>query len=206
MRMRIGSPIYMRGRARQCFIGGGACRTMDVQDAKKRLGYGNKRYASGERIITSPSGPLRAKLATIKQKPYAAILCCSDSRAIPEAVFGATAGELYIVRNLGNVPSDEAIGSLRFAVEELHIEYILVMGHSDCDAVSRALAGDIGTGALAKVLGTVRTAVSSSPDPSLAANVNARFAAIMVRNALEGLKVTVEAGVLDLATGEVTYL
>ncbi len=179
---------------------------MDVQDAKKRLGYGNKRYASGERIITSPSGPLRAKLATIKQKPYAAILCCSDSRAIPEAVFGATAGELYIVRNLGNVPSDEAIGSLRFAVEELHIEYILVMGHSDCDAVSRALAGDIGTGALAKVLGTVRTAVSSSPDPSLAANVNARFAAIMVRNALEGLKVTVEAGVLDLATGEVTYL
>ena len=179
---------------------------MDVQDAKKRLGYGNKRYASGERIITSPSGPLRTKLATIKQKPYAAILCCSDSRAIPEAVFGATAGELYIVRNLGTVPSEEAIGSLRFAVEELHVEYILVMGHSDCDAVSRALSGDIGTGALASVLGTIRTALSSCPDPSLAGNINTRFASIMVSEALSGLKVTVEPAVLDLASGEVTYL
>ena len=72
--------------------------------------------------------------------------------------------------------------------------------------VSRALSGDIGTDALASVLGTVRTAVSASPDPSLAENVNARFSAIMVRNALEGLKVTVEPAILDLASGVVTYL
>ena len=51
----------------------------------------------------------------------------------------------------------------------------------------------------------MRTAVSASPDPSLAENVNARFSAIMVRNALEGLKVTVEPAILDLASGVVTY-
>ena len=179
---------------------------MDVQDAKKRLDYGNKRYASGERIITSPSGPLRQKLATIKQKPYAAILCCSDSRAIPEAVFGATAGELFIVRNIGNVPSDEAVASLQFAVEELHIEYILVLGHRDCDAVSLALSGNVGSGALAKAMGTLRTAVGDAEDLDSAVNINTRFAAIMVRNALRGLKVTVEPAVLDLASGVITYI
>ena len=121
-------------------------------------------------------------------------------------MFGATAGELFIVRNIGNVPSEEAVGSLQFAVEELHIEYILVMGHRDCDAVAAAMSGTIGKGALAEALGTLRTAVGESKDFDTAINVNTRFSAIMVREALKGLKVTVEPAVLDLATGVVTYL
>ena len=179
---------------------------MDVQDAKKRLDYGNKRYVKGEMMVTSPTMPLRARLAANGQKPYAAILSCCDSRIIPEAVFSATAGELYVVRTGGIVASDDAIGSLQYAVEALGVEYVLVLGHTDCAAVKLALEGKTLTGKSAGIVDTVRLAVKDCTSIESAVNVNTRFSAIMVRNALAGLKVTVEPAVFDMATGAVTYI
>ena len=179
---------------------------MDTQDAKKRLDYGNKRYASGERIITSPSIPLRDKLAGRQQKPYAAILTCCDSYVMPEAIFGATAGELFVVRTGGCSPSNDAIGSLQYAVEELGIEYILVLGHKGCTAVSLVLEGKTGEGARAKLSGTLKTAVGKASDLESAVDIATRFSAIMVRNALQGHKVTVEPAVFDFATSVVSYI
>ena len=70
------------------------------------------------------------------QHPFAAILCCSDSRVPPEHIFDRGLGELFVVRNAGNVLDDVSLGSLEYAVEHLGVELIVVLGHAKCGAVT----------------------------------------------------------------------
>jgi carbonic anhydrase len=73
------------------------------------------------------------------QEPYAAILGCADSRVIPERIFGAKEGDLFVVRVAGNVAAPDVIASLEYAVEHLYVKAILVLGHEDCGAVKATL-------------------------------------------------------------------
>jgi carbonic anhydrase len=80
------------------------------------------------------------------QCPFAAILCCSDSRVPPERVFDCGAGEIFVVRTAGNVADAVAIGSIEYAVKHLGAELVLVMGHNHCGAVEAKAAGlDLGS-------------------------------------------------------------
>lgn len=74
-----------------------------------------------------------------KQEPYAAILSCADSRVIPEHVFWAGEGELFVCRNAGNISPPTTIASLEFAVAQLQVPVIVVMGHEVCGAVKATL-------------------------------------------------------------------
>jgi carbonic anhydrase len=76
------------------------------------------------------------------QKPHTAVLCCSDSRAPPEMIFNQDQGELFIVREAGQVPNNNSIASLEFAVAVLGVKDILVLGHTECGAVAAAMSGD----------------------------------------------------------------
>ena len=73
-----------------------------------------------------------------RQQPFAAYVSCSDSRVPPELLFGRGLGELFIVRNAGNVLGLTAMGSLEFAVSVLGVQLIVVMGHEACGAVQAA--------------------------------------------------------------------
>ena len=74
------------------------------------------------------------------QQPFAAVLGCSDSRVIPEMVFDQGFGDLFVVRNAGNVVADDVAGSLQYAGLHLHVPLLVVLGHENCGAVSAALA------------------------------------------------------------------
>lgn len=74
------------------------------------------------------------------QTPFAAYVSCSDSRVPPELLFGRGLGELFIVRNAGNTVGAHALGSIEFAVSQLCVPLIVVMGHEGCGAVSAAIA------------------------------------------------------------------
>lgn len=76
------------------------------------------------------------------QKPHTAVLCCSDSRAPPEMIFNQDQGKLFIVREAGQVPNNNSIASLEFAVAVLGVKDILVLGHTECGAVAAAMSGD----------------------------------------------------------------
>jgi carbonic anhydrase len=77
------------------------------------------------------------------QKPFAVVLCCSDSRVPPEILFDQGLGDLFVVRVAGNVASDEAIGSIEYAIAHLKtIKIIVVMGHQNCGAVTTAMDKD----------------------------------------------------------------
>lgn len=75
------------------------------------------------------------------QNPFAVIICCSDSRVIPENIFMKGLGDLFVIRLAGNVIGDFALGSIEYAIEHLGIELVLVMGHTSCGAVHAALEG-----------------------------------------------------------------
>jgi carbonic anhydrase len=73
------------------------------------------------------------------QTPFAVLVSCSDSRVPPELLFGRGLGELFIVRNAGNTVDITALGSIEYAVAELGVPLIVVMGHERCGAVDAAL-------------------------------------------------------------------
>jgi carbonic anhydrase len=77
----------------------------------------------------------------MKQQPFAVVLSCSDSRVPPEILFDQGLGDLFVVRVAGNVASDEAIGSIEYAIAHLNsIRIIVVLGHEKCGAVEAALS------------------------------------------------------------------
>ena len=69
------------------------------------------------------------------QHPFAVILTCSDSRVPPEVIFDQGIGDLFVIRNAGNLISDIDMGSIEYAVEHLKTPLIVVLGHTECGAI-----------------------------------------------------------------------
>ena len=110
----------------------------DPEAALDELIAGNRRFTSGH------TAPHRRDLALLqqmmeKQKPFAAILSCADSRVPVEVVFDQTIGQLFVTRVAGNMVTAEIMASLEYAVAILGTHTILVMGHSRCGAVTAAI-------------------------------------------------------------------
>jgi carbonic anhydrase len=106
------------------------------------LRSGNARYMASRRTHsndTAHDADLRRQLAK-GQHPFAAILCCSDSRLCPPFIFDQRPGSIFEIRNAGNVVEDDATASLEYAVEHLHVRFILVLGHKGCGAIEAVVA------------------------------------------------------------------
>jgi carbonic anhydrase len=88
-------------------------------------------------------------LADAGQRPQIMIVGCSDSRAAPETIFDADPGEMFVIRNVGNLippydPDSHHHGTsaaIEFAVSFLHIRHIVIMGHGRCGGISAFLDG-----------------------------------------------------------------
>ena len=76
------------------------------------------------------------------QHPKAVVLSCSDSRVVPEYFLKAGIGELFVIRNAGNVLSEEVKESIYYAVEHLHVSHIFIIGHESCGAVTATFKGN----------------------------------------------------------------
>ena len=82
------------------------------------------------------------------QAPKVMVIACSDSRVDPATIFDTSPGEMFVVRNVANlVPPFEADGgrhgvsaALEFAVTQLEVEEIIVLGHASCGGVAAALS------------------------------------------------------------------
>lgn len=69
------------------------------------------------------------------QHPFAAILSCSDSRVPPEIIFDQGLGDLFVIRNAGNVLDNQVIGSVEYAIVHAGVKLVVVMGHEKCGAI-----------------------------------------------------------------------
>ena len=90
-----------------------------AEQAKERLIEGNQRYIDSQYNPGDISAKIRLKTWKEGQYPYAIILCCSDSREIPEAIFSAGIGDLFVIRVAGNVIDSHQLGSIEYAADHL---------------------------------------------------------------------------------------
>ena len=107
-------------------------------DVWREMMRGNDRFVAGEPLHPRQDIEHREKLAQA-QAPHAALFGCSDSRLAAEIIFDKGLGDLFVVRNAGQVISDSVVGSLEYAVAVLHVPLILVLGHDECGAVKAAI-------------------------------------------------------------------
>lgn len=178
----------------------------DTRTALSMLSEGNRRFVEGR---SSGRHTADARAAVVEgQSPWAVIVGCSDSRVPAEAVFDAEVGELFVVRNAGNVVGDVGFASLRFAVEALGARTVVVLGHEGCGAVAAAVAGGAPDW-LGPVAARVRTGGETDLTAAVEANARATAADLEARLRDAGLAVGVPAvvsAVYSLATGEVRWL
>jgi carbonic anhydrase len=107
-------------------------------DVWREMMRGNERFVAGEPLHPRQDIEHRETLLEA-QAPHAALFGCSDSRLAAEIIFDKGLGDLFVVRNAGQVISDSVVGSLEYAVFVLGVPLILVLGHDECGAVKAAI-------------------------------------------------------------------
>lgn len=128
-------------------------------EALTRLMEGNRRFVTQKSL--RPNQDIDRLMEVAKeQKPFAAILGCSDSRVPAEIIFDQGFGDLFIVRNAGDVAAKEETGSLEFGTLVLGAKVLMVLGHQDCGAVLATMQGDEVPGQIAAVLTEIEPSVT----------------------------------------------
>jgi len=179
--------------------------------ATKRLEDGNAHF----RKNADPY--LMARLAQ-KQEPFIAVLTCSDSRVVPEKIFNLSLGDAFVVRVVGNSASDPSVlGSLEYAVEQLHVRVLLVLGHTGCGAVRTAMDGR-GPENLSKLIRDIDRARdkvgegrSNDVDAIAESNVRLQIRLIVdnsmtIMDAVNKGQLSVVGAMYNMATGAVRFL
>ena len=181
----------------------------EAEASLSALVRGNALYLAQERNMSNLTDLVRTKTAQEGQHPYAVVVCCADSRVPPEHIFHAGIGDLFVIRNAGNVMTPSALGSVEYAVGHLHVPLVLVMGHRGCGAVAAALLHGREPGALGDLVAQVSAAVGHCHDPRQAerANLLHSLAALGASEHLtllaESGKVNFAAAIYDIRTGTV---
>ena len=126
--------------------------------ALQRLMDGNTRYVNGNLQHPHTDSEYRQRLVH-GQKPFAAILGCSDSRVPLEMIFDQGLGDIFVIRVAGNVSNEVTIASVEFAVGVLNVPLVMVIGHSQCGAVTAATDDGNYSGYLHNLIEHIRPAV-----------------------------------------------
>jgi carbonic anhydrase len=189
-----------------------------------RLVEGNQRFTKGE-LLHPRRRPEDFRSLAEGQSPVAVVVGCADSRVSPELVFDQGVGDLFVVRVAGNVISGGGAsvkGSVEYAVAELGVPLVLVLGHSQCGAVKAAIkhldANDALPGSIGELVAAIKPAVSEAKgragdllDNAIKANVERgvqRLKALepILAERVQKGKVKVAGAVYDLASGKVSVL
>ncbi|MGB0370400.1 MAG: carbonic anhydrase [Opitutales bacterium] len=109
---------------------------MTAPEALTLLKSGNARFASGNALHPRVSFSRIGETAEIGQKPYATVLAASDSRVPLEAIFDQGIGDIFAIRVLGNVVDTDQAGSIEYGIAHLNTPLLVVLGNSQCEAVS----------------------------------------------------------------------
>jgi carbonic anhydrase len=108
-------------------------------EALTRLREGNRRFVTGQPSTAAPSNPARHEALVAGQEPFAIILGCSDSRVPAELVFDQSFGDLFVIRVAGNIVAPSQVESVEFAASRFATRLVVVMGHTQCGAITATL-------------------------------------------------------------------
>lgn len=108
-------------------------------EALERLREGNRRFVADIKNLNSMPSHARRMELTTGQEPFAIILGCSDSRVPAELVFDQGLGDLFVIRVAGNIVAPSQVGSVEFAAGQFGTRLVVVLGHTNCGAISATL-------------------------------------------------------------------
>lgn len=153
-------------------------------EALSRLKAGNEVYMEARMNSGDISPEIRRKTYAEGQSPYAIIVSCSDSRVIPESIFMAGIGELFVIRVAGNVMDDHQLGSIEYAASHLGSRLIVVLGHTHCGAVDAAINHDP-EGYIKFITDEIRLAICDETDEYKACCLNVQRSVNVIEESLD---------------------
>ena len=171
-------------------------------DIEKRLIDGNKSFLLS-------LGKDAKKMSVVKelvngQNPYALIITCSDSRVIPEEIFSCSLGELFVIRTAGNVINEGELATIEYAIEHLHIKYILVLGHTHCGAIHASIHHEKGR-YLSPILDNIQKCINGECDERKASIINAQRQVDYIKEKFPEYQGTIKSALYDIDTNMVIF-
>ncbi len=182
------------------------------------LKEGNARFVGGKTKKRDNAADVKATAAG--QYPYAAIVSCMDSRAPMEIVLDQGIGDIFSLRDAGNVIDTDFLGSLEYAVKVVGVHLVAVVGHTHCGAVKGAI-DNVDLGNLTALLSKIGPAIAAAgPGGSSKSNAyvdkvaeqNVRHSmreirerSQIVREALDSGKTGLVGGMYDVETGKTVF-
>ena len=180
---------------------------MNTKQALDLLKAGNARFVSGALAQKDDYATLREQLSS-GQHPFAVVLCCSDSRVAPEIIFDQKLGDLFVIRNAGNVIDKHVLGSIEYAVEHLGTSLVVIMGHSCCGAVTATHLGETLPDNIMAIARRIKPSINTSDGiDDNARRHAARMARWIKRDPIvKHLNAQVVSAFYDLQSGKVEWL
>ena len=184
---------------------------MTADEAIEKLKSGNTRYLLTNNNSGNVSAALRKFTYEHGQHPHAIIVTCSDSRVIPETIFSAGLGELFVIRVAGNVIDDHQLGSIEYAAGHLGSPVVVVLGHTHCGAVDAAINSDP-EGYIKFITDEIKLAIGDETDDYKACCLNVKRSIALIEHSLdiqqieeqEGLRVV--GAMYHIEDGSVEFL
>lgn len=142
---------------------------LSAKDAIQKLKDGNKRFVKVKSQHPDESKERRVEMLK-GQHPFVVILSCSDSRVPPELIFDQGLGDIFEIRNAGNVLNEHVIGSIEYAVMHCGVKLIVIMGHQDCGAIAATLSGVSETKYIKALEDSIKPAIDDCKEQGLEIN------------------------------------
>lgn len=188
-------------------------------EAQQLLTEGNKRYITGKVLADDLSSTKRDALKK-GQKPLAIILSCSDSRVPPEVIFDQGLGDVFVIRDAGNVADPVITGSVEYGAEHLGAPLLVVLGHSSCGAVTATVKGGEVPGSIGSIVEKIKPSADKAKaegavgdqiiEKAAELNVEATMAQLekspVIKELVESGKLKIVGAKYNLGTGEVGWL
>lgn len=111
----------------------------EAKEVLAKLLKGNQQFVNGKYEAKNITIETLRALAD-HQTPHACVLSCSDSRVVPELIFEAGIGELFVVRVAGITVGDNVLESIEYAVKKIKVPLLMLLGHDNCGVMEYAQA------------------------------------------------------------------
>ena len=142
---------------------------------------------------------IRDDLVLNGQHPSILVITCSDSRVVPEKILSCSLGEIFVIRTAGNVINEGELASISYAIDHLHINHIIVMGHTHCGAI-HSVIHDEAFKYMDPIAKRIKHTIKDIVDENEATRVNAFCEATYLKEKFPDYKGTIEYKVYDIET------
>lgn len=133
------------------------------------------------------------------QHPDTLVITCSDSRAVPEYIFNASLGDIFVIRTAGNVINEGELATIEYAIEHLKVKSIIVLGHTHCGAIHASIHNEKGR-YLNPILNRIKLNIGNTCNELEASKINASKEVEYIKQKFPHFEGTIASKIYDIET------